>query len=153
MSDLAKWKVRGPVQTLRTEFAEWELNQEDWQPPRSSSSIVFRPDGKISQADHHNSDGSVSQEKYLYDGEGRLAEIQFRMNGLSPHRTLYSYDDAGRHVRTVIVNPDGSRRDSEACTYEGSGRKTKVSFLEPQMPNITYSYARAIPSCLKRRWW
>lgn len=140
MSDLAKWKVRGSVQTLRVEFAEWDLNQGDWNLPRSSSSVVFRVDGKISKADYHNADGSVSLSNYLYDGEGRLIEIQFRTNDLSLHRTFYSYDNAGRHVRTVIVNPDGSQRDSEACYYEGGGRKTKVHFLDPQMPNVTYTY-------------
>jgi hypothetical protein len=140
VSDLAKWKVRGSVQTLRVEFAEWDLNQGDWNLPRSSSSVVFRVDGKISKADYHNADGSVSLSNYLYDGEGRLTEIQFRTNDLSLHRTLYSYDDAGRQVRTAIVNPDGSQRDSEACYYEGSGRKAKVHFLDPQMANVACMY-------------
>jgi len=140
VSDLANWKIRGSVQTLRIEFAEWDLNQGDWKLHRSSSSVIFRVDGKISKADYHNADGSVSHSNYLYDGEGRLAEIQFQINDLAPNRTLYSYDDAGRHVRTVIVNPDGSLRDSEACYYEGSARKTKVRFLDPQMPNMAYTY-------------
>ncbi len=32
MSDVARWKVHGPVEALRTEFATWDLNQDDWQP-------------------------------------------------------------------------------------------------------------------------
>lgn len=135
MSDLAKWKVRGPVQTLKTEFAEWDWNRGDWQLPRPRYSVVFRLDGKITKMDHQNPDGSVFHSDYLYEGEGRLAEIQSGINDLPIHRTLYSYDDAGRHVRTVIVNPDGSWRDSEACYYEG-GRKTKVCFFDAQMPNM-----------------
>jgi YD repeat-containing protein len=102
--------------------------------------VAFRVDGKIRNEDYNNANGSISHLSYLYDGEGRLAEIQFRTNDLAVHRTLYSYDEAGRHVRTVEVNPDGSQRGSEACYYKGDGRKKKVRLLDPKMANVACMY-------------
>jgi hypothetical protein len=32
MSDVAKWKVHGPVQTLKNEFATWDPDQDAWLP-------------------------------------------------------------------------------------------------------------------------
>jgi hypothetical protein len=140
VNDVDKWKVRGAVKTLRTEFAAWDLNQQEWQPPRHFSLVAFLPDGKISDSDHHNPDGSISHSKWFYDETGRLAETQYWMNDGPSDQVLYFYDDAARHVRTVQANQDGTQRDSEACTYDLGRRKTKVHFLGPQKPNVTYSY-------------
>lgn len=140
MSDLAQWKVHGPVQTLKTELAEWDLDKKDWKLPRPRYSAVFRVDGKISRTDHHNPDGSIYHEDHLYDGEGRLVEVQFRTNDGPPMgRTLYSYDDAGRHVRTVQINSDDRRRESELCHYEG--QKVKVKFLDRDLTPAGFMYA------------
>ena len=59
MSDVEKWGVRGPVRTLRTERAEWDLNREEWQPVRNFAVVAFHPDGRIDEAEHHNPDGSI----------------------------------------------------------------------------------------------
>ncbi len=140
MSDLARWKVHGPVRTLTTELAEWDQSQGSWNLPRSISSATFRVDGKISSADYRNTDGSVSHFNYVYDGQDRLTEIQFRKNDQQVHHTLYSYDETGRHLRTIEVNPDGSQRDLEACYYQGEGRK-KVRFLHPEMTDVACTYS------------
>jgi YD repeat-containing protein len=140
VSDLANWKVHGPVRMLKTALAEWDLSQTRWSPPRSLTVCTFRPDGKISESDYHNADGSVSHLKWLYDEAGRLVETQFRMNDGPPDRKLLSYDSAGRYVRTVRVNHDGTRRESEACSYDSRGRKTSVCFLAPHDPNAPHAY-------------
>lgn len=135
VSDLAKWNVRGPVRTLRIESALWDLSREEWQPSGHFVVVAFRPDGKTSELTPHNPDGCVSRSKWLYDDAGRLLEIQ-QPSG----KTVYSYDEAGRHVRTVSVSQDGTERSAEACTYDASGRKTKVHFLAPQEPGVAHSY-------------
>jgi hypothetical protein len=140
VSDVEKWKVRGAVKALRTEFATWDLNQQEWQPPRHFGLIAFHSDGKISERDHHNADGSISHSKWFYDEAGQLTETRYWMNDGPPDKILYFYDDAARHVRTVQANHDGTQRDSEACSYDISRRKTKVHFLGPQKPNVSYAY-------------
>jgi len=131
VSDLAKWKLLGPVHSARIATAEWDLNREEWQPSRSFAVAVFHPDGKILESEHHNPDGSVLQSKFVYDQAGRLTETQFRNEDEPAGRILYSYDDAGRLLRTLQVDPEGNQRESEVCSYDSRGRKTKVCFLPP----------------------
>ena len=141
MSDLSKWKVHGPVRMLKTEFAEWDSSQGQWGPPKGGITVcAFRPDGKISETEGHNSDGSIAHAKWLYDGGGRLVERQFWMNDEPPAKALYFYDDAERHVRTVEVNREGTQRESECYKYDSRGWKTQVRFLPPQKPNMHYAY-------------
>ena len=129
MSD--QYKVRGPVATLRTEHAEWDLAREQWQPARGVVLTSFRTDGQLSSRDFHNPDGSIVRTRWVYDEAGRLAESNVQLgDGPIEKRTMYFYDDAGRHVRTVQVIHDGTRRESEICTYDAAGRKTKVRFLD-----------------------
>jgi YD repeat-containing protein len=130
MSDLAKYKVHGPVATLRTEHAAWDFAREEWQPARGLVITSFRPDGSVSASDFHNPDGSIVHTRWAYDDAGRLMESNFQLNdGPIEGRTLYFYDDIGRHVRTVELVRDGTPADSESCTYDAAGRKTKVRFL------------------------
>jgi YD repeat-containing protein len=129
MSDLAKWKVRGPVRTLRKEHAEWDPSQGTWQVPRGVSTVTFRHDGQVSEGEFHNPDGSVARWARVYDNDGRIIEEQsWRDDG--PRSTVgYSYDALGRLAARGDVAPDGTRREAETCRYDGAGRKTKVTFL------------------------
>jgi hypothetical protein len=129
MSDVTKWKVHGPVETLRTEFATWNLNQEKWQQTQSFTETSFRPDGAVSSSDTNNPDGSIVHSRWLYDDAARLTESNSWYNDGPIDRVLYSYDEAGRHVRTVQLSHDGTRTDSESCSYDTGGKKTKVRFL------------------------
>jgi hypothetical protein len=131
MSDVAKWKVHGPVETLKTEFATWDPNQGDWQPSEHSSLISFRPDGKVSTSDAYNADGSVAHSRWLYDDAGRVIESHSWMNDGPIDKTQYFYDEAGRHIRTVQRSHDGTETDVELCSYDADGRKTRVQFLFP----------------------
>jgi hypothetical protein len=47
------------------------------------------------------------------------------------HRTLYSYDDAGRPMSTSSVNREGEHRQEETSTYDNFGHRTRVQFLHP----------------------
>jgi YD repeat-containing protein len=130
MSDVAKWKLRGPVRTLRSETAEWDAVREDWKPARHFWVAEFQADGKIAVRDAHNPDGTIYRTTFRYDNRGRLVEGQSGPASGPFTKSIYSYDDAGRHLRTVNVAADGAVTDSESCRYDSTGRKTKVTFLE-----------------------
>lgn len=129
MSDLAKQKLHGPVATLRKETATWDADQQDWQPSPHFTIISFHPNGKTSTSDTHNPGGSIAHARYLYDDSDRLAERHSWMNDEPMHRTIYFYNETGRHIRTTGINPDGSHVDSEICTYDADGKMTKTIFL------------------------
>jgi YD repeat-containing protein len=131
VSDLDRWKVHGPVKTLRTEFATWEPNRGDWQPAEHFNVTSFRPDGTANTTDAHNPDGSIAHSRWLYDDAGRLIESHSWMNDGPIHRTQYFYDEAGRPTRTVQCNDDGTQTELELCSYDANGRKTKIRFLFP----------------------
>ena len=141
VSDLAKWEVRGPVRLVASDIVEWDLVKDEWGPLRHFNSATFHPDGKLDESRQYNADGTIALTKYLYDETGRLIERQFWLDDALSNQTLYVYDNAGRHLRTVEVSRDGTRRDSEASTYDSSGRKTTVRFLGPVKPNVAISYA------------
>ena len=58
MSDLAQWKVHGPVRSLKTEFAAWDLATEEWGAPRQTG----------------RTDIQHTRFEYQYDAEGNWAE-------------------------------------------------------------------------------
>ncbi len=76
--------------------------------------------------------------RWLYDDAGRLAESNSWFNDGPIDRVVYSYDEAGRHVRTVQLSHDGTQTDSEICSYDTSGKKTKVRFLGLRGANTAY---------------
>jgi YD repeat-containing protein len=129
VSDLAKWKVHGPVATLRTERAEWDLAREEWQPARGLVSTSFRRDGAVSATDFYNPDGSIVYSRSFYDDAGRLTETTSQFNDGPIDRTVYSYDPAGRHLRTLQMSHDGTTTNLETCNYDAAGKRTKVRFL------------------------
>ncbi len=129
MSDLANWKVHGPVAALRTENTEWDADRQDWKPARYFVLISFRRDGAIDSSETHNPGGSISHSRYLYDTAGRLTECDSWMNDEPAQKVLYFYDNAGRHVRTASLREDGSHTDLETCTYDADGRETKTRLL------------------------
>ena len=141
MSDLAQWKLHGPVRTARIEFAEWDRARQEWQAARHYSLLSFRPDGHTSTCEAHNADGSVSTIAYTYDGSGRLSETQFQMNGGPAGRTVYSYDDFGRPLRVVQIEADGSRRELEANQYGPDGRRTRMYFTPKLPPDVPFGFA------------
>jgi hypothetical protein len=137
MNDVTKWKAHGAVETLRTEFATWDLDQQDWQPPRGFTLTSFRPDGKVSTSETHNPDGSVVHSQWLYD-DARLSESISGFHDGPVNRVAYFYDEAGRHVRTVQRSLDGTQTDSEISTYDAGGKRTKIHFLSHRGGNVVY---------------
>jgi hypothetical protein len=141
VSDLPKWMVHGPVRSVKTGFAEWDLAQEEWRAPQHHNEDVFHTDGKLEETRHFNPDGTMARTKNLYGESGLLIETQFWMGDSLRHRTFYSYDDAGRQIRTVSLSHDGNRQEAEASTYDSLGRKTTVRYLFPQEGGAHTAYS------------
>ena len=128
--DLRDWKLHGPVRAMRTELAEWDATREIWLPPRRVSSVMFRRDGQISEHESRNPDGSIVRWSRLYDPAGRITEESQTHTGDGLEtRLTYAYDQQGRLTEKVALEHDGARRQVEACTYDGAGRKMTRTFL------------------------
>jgi hypothetical protein len=136
MGDVAGWKVRGPVRTLRKEHAEWDPSREVWGAPRGVSIVTFRSDGQTSESESHNADGSVFRSVYAYDEAGRVIEEQSGTDRGPTRRLVHSYDALGRPTQSVKVAPDGTRRQIDTWQYDSAGRKSKVTFLTVDQPDI-----------------
>ncbi len=143
MSDLARWKVHGPVKTLKSEVATWDRDQQDWQTAEHVTVVSFHPDGTISTTDAHNPDGTIVHSQWLYDDAGRRIEFHSWMNDGPMGRTVYVYDEGGRPIRSLHLDQDGTSRDVEACSYDSDGRKTKVRFLPRHESNTECSTSGA----------
>ena len=137
--DRAKWKVHGPVASLKSELAEWDLELQYWKPVMHFTVTSFRPDGAITSTDGYNPDGSIARSRWICDPSSRLIECNSWMNDEPQHRTLYFYEEAGRHVRTVSLAEDGTETDTEVCSYDAEGKRTKVSPLAFRAGNVNYS--------------
>ena len=138
MSDLAKWEAHGPVKSLKKSCANRDPATGSWTESGSLDFVSFRPDGKVSMTEHRNPDGSVYFCEWHYDETGEITHLQSGMRNGPAVETRYFYDDAGRHIRTAVINPDGSATDSEAYTYDDVGRKTKTVFLRNLASNISH---------------
>lgn len=144
MSDLAKSDIHGPVHTLRTECAEWDLSNENWHAPRFVTVVRFRPDGRMSEHEIHNPDSSISQSTYSYDDAGQLKEAESVTIGGSVSRatcSAYSYDDARRLIRVAFVDQDGTEHQSEAWGYDTNGKRTRVHSVPGLAANPSVIYA------------
>ena len=141
VSDLAKWKAGGPVHTLRSEHAEWDLGEEAWRAPRGFTVARFLRDGRLSETEHHNPDGSIYWTAHSYNEDGHLTEVRGGMHGGAPTRTVYSYDILGRLVRIAGLEADGTERETEAWSYDAEGRKTRVCRLRSAVPNVAVMYS------------
>src|SRR5262249_10356337 len=125
---------RGSVRTLHTEFAEWDITKEAWQAPRRSSLAHFRPEGKVSEQEDRNPNGSVSQSRNSYDESGRLFESTFQLDDGPIGKRVYRYEELGRIARNIRIDGEEIERETEIYSYGPDGRKTKVQFV-PKLEN------------------
>jgi hypothetical protein len=128
------------VKSVKSSHATWDPASEGWTESGIPVSFAsFRQDGKLSKTETSNPDGSVYFCDWRYDEAGRVTGLLFGMRGGETGETRYLYDERGRHVRTVVIAPDGSATDSETCSYDDAGRKTKTEFLRNPQFDVSYS--------------
>jgi hypothetical protein len=139
VSDLAKWKVHGPVKSVKSSQATWDPASEGWTESGPVNFASFRRDGKLSKTEARNPDGSVYFCEWRYDEAARVTGLLSGMRGGETGETRYLYDERGRQVRTVVIEPDGSAADSETCNYDDAGRATKTKLLRNPRFNVSYS--------------
>lgn len=129
MKDIYQTELRGHVQTLKSEHANWDAVNATWLAPRWSSVTRFGKDGRVEELSHNNPDGSFSRSLYTYDEAGRLQEIEFRVNEGAPNKSFYRYDESGRLLRHTSLDAGGTEVPSEVWTYDDLGRKTKTQYV------------------------
>lgn len=130
--DLARWRLHGPVLTLRTELAEWDSDRGEWRAPRGLTMVTFRPDGQVSETEWYNPDGSILRSVRTFDVAGRVVEERTWKNEGTEWEAAYSYDALGRLAQKEVLSKEG-RWKSEECRYDESGRQTRSVFLAPHV--------------------
>jgi hypothetical protein len=125
-NSLARWNLRGPVRSMRSEFAEWDIGEEHWGASRRSTIVHFRPDGSVDEQVDHNPNGSVSKQTYIYDEAGRLLIARFQLNDAPAGERVYRYDSQGRLSRTFSLDEKGVELELETYSYDSAGFKTKL---------------------------
>jgi len=118
-----KTELVGPVRSVRSESAEWDLTNEVWQAPSRVTTEEYRKDGKISSSGLR-CETWAHRSSYSYDDAGRLIETRF-WNGETPGGWQVNEYDGGRLVRTVGHSPDGTSEPHER-TYAPDGSYEQI---------------------------
>jgi hypothetical protein len=120
MSDLAGWKLHGPVRTLRQEYAEWDPSQGAWQVARNVSTVTFRRDGQVSEREFHNSDGSVAgrTRRVDIDDDGTVHTTEEETDVQQCCRYEHQYDSHGNWIERVILQRFGSQPDFQRSNVQ-----------------------------------
>lgn len=126
MSDRTRWDLRGPVRTITTHSAERTPKAGDWM---ARTVARFRPDGQVSETEHHSPDGSVVRHVRVFDDGGKLTEDQWWTNDVLTNRVLHISDAHGRPSSSKSIDAQGTERDTEVRRYGDDGRRTKVVVL------------------------
>ena len=120
-----KAEIVGPVRSVRSERAEWDLTNEVWQEPKGFSVEEYRPDGKISSSENQWNGAAVSRCTYSYDDAGLLTETR-HWNGDTLGGWSVNEYDGERLVRTVGHTPDGPAKAAEERTYAPDGSYERI---------------------------
>lgn len=131
VSGKRKYDLRGPVESVRVEVAEFkEENGQLVEKPWYGYSISFNPEGDVSEHAHHNPDGSpVWRTVNDYSEAGELtATKSYDASGQLASDVRYIYDE-GRLVAEQTFLPDGTTNTPVTYAYDAEGRKTKIETL------------------------
>ncbi len=123
MTDREKAGLQGLAHRVRTE------NQN----PAYFQVVTFNPEGNLTEHSYHGPNGFMSKWFFLYDVAGRLSEIQKQVDDGPVTKTVRFYDTTGRLIRQSVQLPDGTYSDLETYHYETNGRKSKVTFIRPEL--------------------
>ena len=126
----------GNVRSIRTEFAEWDLTGETWQPSTRVTLEEYRPDGKLAGSEFHFQNSPAQQSTNRYDDGGALVETQHRHGGELMWTARYAYDAAGRLLRNVSTSKEGVEQVVEEHAYEADETHRKVMHLPPMEGNV-----------------
>lgn len=128
MTDREKAGLRGAVRRVVSETfsADWQRNvmpEEPW----ARDEPTYLSDGRLDEQTYRDSDGNDYTSAYIYDANGRLAEVQ-RTSATGDNVTHYAYDPQGRLARLVCRPAKGPEMTRETYSYSPDGAKTKVFF-------------------------
>ena len=128
--DKQKYDLRGPVESVQLEVAEFKLEggqrvEKAWY----GSTINFNPEGSIIEYVHHNPDGSAWRTANDYSETGEIiATKNYDASGQLAHEVRYIFDE-GRLVAEHTFAPGGTTNTPVVCTYDAEGRRTKIETI------------------------
>jgi hypothetical protein len=132
-TDRDRWGLRGPVQSCRLQRTWYS---RDCGPDacenveRGDIDIVeFRPDGSLTRNWHRNPDSSEWTTIYEYDNARRRVNARTESTGGSIELLRYEYDSAGRLLRLVARDKDGTAHIAESCAHDAIGGKTRTLYV------------------------
>lgn len=128
--DKQKHDLRGPVESVRIEVAEFkEENGQRVEKAWYRYAISFNPEGNIIEYAHHNPDGSAWRTVNDYLETGKLiATRNYDASGQFASEVRYIYEE-GKLVAEHTFAPDGTMSTPVICTYDAEGRRTKIETL------------------------
>jgi hypothetical protein len=138
ISDREQRGLRGPVKSCVDERTYPGATDPEGNRSRSFSSAQtseFDTGGRILAMRIRNADGSEWVTRYSYDTAGRLLKTDAGLEGKPPKQTLCSYDQQGRLQQISSADkPD----DPIVFRYDEQGRKTKIQTSRPAdyQPNV-----------------
>lgn len=127
-SDLEQAGLRGPVQTVAIEVAEFTVSDgKNIEGPRVPvQTVSYDERGNRTKRVDFNRDGSVAQTiVYNYDADGRSTGYEEHTPGLETARKhIYVLDQNGKRVEYKIMQPTGSAGDERyVYKYDASGNR------------------------------
>lgn len=127
-SDIEQDRLAGPVQTVKTEVAEFTAKDgKSVEGPRMPvQTLTYDARGNRMKRIDFNRDGSVAQTLvYKYDTEGRSTGYEDYMPGLSTARKhIYVLDQNGKRAEYKILQPTGSAADEKYLyKYDANGNR------------------------------
>lgn len=131
-TDKEKYDLKGPVQNMLIETAEFEARDGQMvEKPSFSYSYTFNSDGQLVEQSHRNPDGSEWRAVSDYSNSGNLLATKNLDHTSTLHSEVrYIYDANDRLVAEQHVTPDGRVTTPTTYAYDDAGGKVKTQELD-----------------------
>jgi antitoxin component YwqK of YwqJK toxin-antitoxin module len=151
-TDLQKEGLIGPVQTVRTETAQFSHHSGQWieGPCGQPSSVTYDRYGNLIEGGYaakifhtydaqgnrletifYGPDGALlDKTRYTYDGRGNLTEAVSESSNYI-NRTVYTYDDQGKLIGETVYDPGGNIAVESMHIYDSQGRRVQTINHDP----------------------
>lgn len=130
-TDKEKLKLKGPVKTVQIESVFYQFQDgQSIERPGYSPTMIFNPDGWITEQFSQNSDGSEWRIVNDYSKAGKLTAARtYNDSDVPISETEYIYDAEGYLASVRTKDKTGNITMSAAYTCDSRGRKLKIQEL------------------------
>jgi len=144
-TDREKEKLRGPVESVRTETAEYSRHDSGLvEGPWLVEIETFNEEGYLLESIFHNTQHPEYSSKQVltYDTNGRPIQVSSYLNGMRAGKSVYLYDSADRLVEMSSYSAEEQHTGKRTFNYHPNGKKAEELFFDylEHKPNTGYSY-------------